>query len=74
MAVRPIMIIDAVVRKQRYERDHDVSIKHLTSPAWPWQATWQSADGCSRLIADHELGRLIDTLEALSDGAARRQP
>lgn len=72
MAIRPVMIIDQVPRRQRYVRDHDVSITHLTAPAWHWQATWTGADDGRRLVSDYKLGRLLGPLEELDDGSARR--
>lgn len=73
MSVRPVMALDAVIRRQRYEHDHEVDIQLRTAPVWHWTATWIAPDGRQCLITDHDLGSLISALEALrDDGPALR--
>ena len=66
--VRPVTVIDHVLRKEAYERNHPgVLIEHHTEPLWHWSASWADADGCARYVTDYNLGPLIDELEALAD-------
>jgi hypothetical protein len=63
---KAVLVIDAILRKQRYVRDHpQVRITHLTAPLWHWTATWPGADGGTREAVDYDLGRLLDALEVL---------
>ena len=68
---RAVMVIDAVVRLQRYRRDHPgVTVEHQAAPHWRWAATWVDGDGRPHGLTDRELASLLDRLEALDERPA----
>ena len=69
---KAVMMIDQVLRKQRFVRDHPgVRIDHLTAPSWHWRARWTDADGQAHDCANNELGLLLDELEPALDPYGR---
>lgn len=57
--------MDQVIRLEQFRRQHpDVDIQHRGEPAWHWEATWRGRDDMTTVLADRELGGLLDRLES----------
>ena len=65
---KAVMIIDAVIRKQRLVREHkSLRIEHVTAPQWHWRGWWLDSEGVIQQAVNRDLGLLCDEISERID-------